>query len=291
MSSVAGKVLMLFKGDYDSSATYAVLDVVLYQGLSYVAKQTTTGNAPTNTTYWQKLLDFPTQVDNVPTQNSNNLVKSGGVYSALDDKLDASKGYSTDDSTETIADADYVPFYDSSATAPKKTLWSALVSTLTAVFTGATSLTAGSKGTVPAPSAGDEGKFLKGDGTWGNVPKPSVMTGATSSAAGTSGLVPAPAAGDNTKFLRGDGTYAIASDRYYDQTVTVSTSAKTTVTFTDVTTANLPTNATYYVALSISDMEYSNLDCSTAGTVSLKLPKWETATSVSVRLYVKYPTT
>lgn len=35
--------------------------------------------------------------------------------------------------------------------------------------TGATSSTAGTHGLVPAPAAGDEGKFLKGDGTWGTV--------------------------------------------------------------------------------------------------------------------------
>lgn len=36
-------------------------------------------------------------------------------------------------------------------------------------FTGATSSTAGAHGLVPAPSAGDQDKVLKGDGTWGNV--------------------------------------------------------------------------------------------------------------------------
>ena len=36
-------------------------------------------------------------------------------------------------------------------------------------MTGATSGTAGTVGVVPAPAAGDEGKFLKGDGTWGEV--------------------------------------------------------------------------------------------------------------------------
>ena len=34
---------------------------------------------------------------------------------------------------------------------------------------GATSSAAGSEGMVPAPSAGDEGKFLKADGTWANI--------------------------------------------------------------------------------------------------------------------------
>lgn len=33
-------------------------------------------------------------------------------------------------------------------------------------FDGATSSTAGEKGMVPAPAAGDNGKFLCGDGTW-----------------------------------------------------------------------------------------------------------------------------
>lgn len=37
-------------------------------------------------------------------------------------------------------------------------------------MTGATSDANGTSGLVPAPTAGDQGKFLKGDGTWG-VPK------------------------------------------------------------------------------------------------------------------------
>ena len=57
MSASAGKVLMIPKGDYDPTATYTMLDVVSYQGKSYVAKQTTTGNAPTDTTYWQLMID------------------------------------------------------------------------------------------------------------------------------------------------------------------------------------------------------------------------------------------
>ena len=36
-------------------------------------------------------------------------------------------------------------------------------------FTGATSSTAGANGLVPAPSAGDENKVLKGDGTWATI--------------------------------------------------------------------------------------------------------------------------
>ena len=36
-------------------------------------------------------------------------------------------------------------------------------------MTGATSSVAGAKGLVPAPAAGDQDKFLKGDGTWANL--------------------------------------------------------------------------------------------------------------------------
>ena len=37
-------------------------------------------------------------------------------------------------------------------------------------FTGATASTAGAHGLVPAPSAGDEGKVLFGNGAWGALP-------------------------------------------------------------------------------------------------------------------------
>ena len=40
------------------------------------------------------------------------------------------------------------------------------ISTSLTDFTGATSAAAGAAGQVPAPSAGDNEKFLRGDGTW-----------------------------------------------------------------------------------------------------------------------------
>lgn len=81
----------------------------------------------------------------------------------------------------------------------------------------ATSSAAGKAGLVPAPAAGAQGKYLRGDGTWQTPPNATYnnMGGATSSAAGTSGLVPAPAAGKQTSFLRGDGTWATPPDTTY----------------------------------------------------------------------------
>lgn len=50
-----GKVAYLSKGAYSSSTQYEKNDVVTYEGSSYVSLQSTRGNAPTNTTYWQLL--------------------------------------------------------------------------------------------------------------------------------------------------------------------------------------------------------------------------------------------
>lgn len=76
---------------------------------------------------------------------------------------------------------------------------------------------AGKAGLVPAPAAGAQAKYLRGDGTWQTPPNTtySNMGGATSSAAGTSGLVPAPAAGKQASFLRGDGTWVVPTNTTY----------------------------------------------------------------------------
>lgn len=47
-----GRILPIFKGTYNSSTTYNKLDVVMYNGSSYVANSTTTNVLPTNTTNW-----------------------------------------------------------------------------------------------------------------------------------------------------------------------------------------------------------------------------------------------
>ena len=41
-----------FKGEYKASTAYVLGDAVVYQGNLYYAKASTTGNLPTNTTYW-----------------------------------------------------------------------------------------------------------------------------------------------------------------------------------------------------------------------------------------------
>lgn len=83
---------------------------------------------------------------------------------------------------------------------------------------GAASASASGKaGLVPAPAAGAQAKYLRGDGTWQTPPNTTYrnMGGATSSAAGSAGLVPAPTAGKQTSFLRGDGTWVVPTNTTY----------------------------------------------------------------------------
>lgn len=47
-----GRVSIVFKGEYNVNTQYEQLDVVSYNGSSYIALKLTKGNAPTNTEYW-----------------------------------------------------------------------------------------------------------------------------------------------------------------------------------------------------------------------------------------------
>jgi len=55
----AGRILIMPKGDYDSSATYEMLDLVKHNGTSWLAKKTATGIEPSaaNSEYWQDVID------------------------------------------------------------------------------------------------------------------------------------------------------------------------------------------------------------------------------------------
>ena len=115
---------------------------------------------------------------------------------------------------------------------------------------------AGKAGLVPAPAAGAQAKYLRGDGTWQTPPNTtySNMGGATSSAAGSAGLVPAPAAGKLSSFLRGDGTWVVPTNTTYGL---ASTTANGLLRQLNGSTSNFmrgdgtwatPPNTTYAVA-------------------------------------------
>ena len=74
MSAIAGRVMPLPRGAYNSATEYHILDIVSYGNAAYMALQTTQGNAPTNTTYWQKLVDSATQLAQLSDVDFNNVL-------------------------------------------------------------------------------------------------------------------------------------------------------------------------------------------------------------------------
>ena len=116
----------------------------------------------------------------------------------------------------TTSGKNYKVQLDSSGNAYVNVPWTDTNTTYTNM--GAASASASGKaGLVPAPAAGAQAKYLRGDGTWQTPPNTtySNMGGATSSAAGSAGLVPAPTAGKQTSFLRGDGTWVVPTNTTY----------------------------------------------------------------------------
>lgn len=127
MSTSAGRVLIIPKGDYNAATTYAMLDMVYYNGSSYVCKQPSTGNLPTNTTYWQIMTgDISGKMDKAnPTgtgsfslnrkasttvgtnsfAEGNNCTASGSYSHAEGDGTVASEMYSHAEGTSTTASA------------------------------------------------------------------------------------------------------------------------------------------------------------------------------------------
>lgn len=116
----------------------------------------------------------------------------------------------------TTSGKNYKVQLDSSGNAYVNVPWTDTNTTYTNMGAASASA-AGKAGLVPAPAAGAQAKYLRGDGTWQTPPNTtySNMGGATSSAAGSAGLVPAPAAGKQTSFLRGDGTWVIPTNTTY----------------------------------------------------------------------------
>jgi len=51
-AAIVANGLANYKGEYSSGTLYAIGQSVLYNGLYYIVLQNTTGNLPTNTTYW-----------------------------------------------------------------------------------------------------------------------------------------------------------------------------------------------------------------------------------------------
>lgn len=109
-----GRVLPIFKGNYSSTTNYVPLDIVYYNGSSYVCKQNAQNIVPTNTTYWQIVALkgelsptlLPTQVDAIIQQiesESNFVIDSDYVHT--DNNFSTQYKDVVDALPETIGDA------------------------------------------------------------------------------------------------------------------------------------------------------------------------------------------
>ena len=76
----AGRILIMPKGNYDSSATYEMLDMVYHNGKTWLAKKTTTGIEPNeaNSEHWHNFINISTAtIGAIPTSGG---IASGHIY-------------------------------------------------------------------------------------------------------------------------------------------------------------------------------------------------------------------
>lgn len=88
----AGRILIMPKGEYDSSITYEMLDLVKHNGTSWLAKKTAQGIEPSdaNSEYWHDLFGKPlNSISGELLVNNFGVLGANNVYTALSAKKDA----------------------------------------------------------------------------------------------------------------------------------------------------------------------------------------------------------
>ena len=82
-----GRILPIFKGDWSSSVTYTKLDIVYYNGSSYVAKQTSTGQEPVLPSDYWMMVAKGLKWDTMTPSEKQEIINS--VTAVLQDDIDA----------------------------------------------------------------------------------------------------------------------------------------------------------------------------------------------------------
>ena len=118
-----GKIKPVFKGTYDNSTAYVLDDIVYYNGSSYVAKTSTTGNLPTDTTKWNILASGSGGIwsSTLSLGSANQVVKvnSGGTaleFGAMDSGKTLGVTQYTNNTRTSLPQQDTYSFWDTNYT-------------------------------------------------------------------------------------------------------------------------------------------------------------------------------
>ena len=79
ISEAAVEAALKPKGEYNPEMEYKKLDIVVYQGSSYVALQTSQDELPTNTDYWMKLVEGGIHINYDAVTKSINIAINGTI--------------------------------------------------------------------------------------------------------------------------------------------------------------------------------------------------------------------
>ena len=145
---------------------------------------------------------------------------------------------------------------------------------------GATASAAGTHGLVPAPIAGKQGQFLRGDGTWAS-PANTVYAnfkGATSTDNGGNGLVPAPLIGNKDMYLKGDGTWDTPTDHQYTLSSFGINASATELNYTKGVTSSIQTQLNNKAS---SSHTHNYAGSSSAGGAANSAAKLNTARTIN----------
>ena len=72
-----GKIKFTWKSAYNNATAYVPDDVVSYNGASYICKLASTGNIPTNNTYWDQMA-AGSDISQISGIAANDLIKWDG---------------------------------------------------------------------------------------------------------------------------------------------------------------------------------------------------------------------
>ena len=78
-----GNIKFNWKGAYSGGTAYVVDDVVSYSGSSYICKLASTGNLPTNGTYWDQMSSAGTDLTTTLTTQGDVLYRDGSGLQRL----------------------------------------------------------------------------------------------------------------------------------------------------------------------------------------------------------------